>query len=44
MKWHETSCSAAISHVVVVIRGTLFRLRGRVTAGRVREEVDGLGG
>ena len=37
---HETSCSSAISHVVVAIGGTLVRLRGRVMAGRVRE-VDG---
>jgi len=27
---------ATISHVVVAIRGTLVRLRGRITAGRVR--------
>ena len=37
VNWHETSCSSAISHVVVVIGGTLVRLRGRVMAGRVRE-------
>ena len=44
VNWHETSCSSTISHVVVAIGGTLVRLRGRVMAGRVREEVDGLGG
>jgi len=38
---HETSCSSAISHVVMAIGGTLVRLRGRVIAGRVREGVDG---
>ena len=44
VKWHETSCSAAPSHVVMPIRGTLVGLGGMVTAGRVREVVDGLGG
>ena len=33
VNWHETSCSSAISHVVVAIGGTLVRLRGRVREG-----------
>ena len=44
VNWHETSCSSAISHVVMAIGGTLVRLRGRVMTGCVREGVDGLGG
>jgi len=40
----KPASSAATSHVIMAIRGMLVRLTGRVTAGRVRQGVDGLGG